>query len=112
MKRKKKNGEKEIQKTTTSVKKEKKVKEKDNYGECNICCTEDMYMGNVLLPCKHTNICEDCAIKFVNKPCPFCRERVTKWKKNKKKLPKSQSGRSKSVEINMEQIEAERNEMM
>ncbi|CAL1539545.1 unnamed protein product [Lymnaea stagnalis] len=44
---------------------------------CTLCLRERPLVS--LYPCMHTNICEGCTIKIIekrNRPCPFCRVRI------------------------------------
>ena len=47
-----------------------KAENKDN--ECAVCMLDNKNKI-AIIPCGHTQICEKCISKFVNKTCPICR---------------------------------------
>jgi hypothetical protein len=48
--------------------------ELDNAKLCVVClCAEK---SGVLLPCKHTGFCDECAVALLHSPCPLCKTRV------------------------------------
>ena len=45
------------------------------YGQCKSCRMENVYVNNILIPCFHNGICQECD-KMITK-CPFCFKGVT-----------------------------------
>lgn len=68
--------------TTTKVENKKELvreltqKLADDARLCKICYNDKKPISIVFAPCRHTATCEDCALKFIHKPCPYCRGKI------------------------------------
>lgn len=51
-----------------------KTHEADSLTACSLC--GEQTAGVQLIPCEHKEACIDCTIQFVQRGCPFCRERI------------------------------------
>ena len=48
--------------------------ELDNAKLCVVCLSAEK--SAVLLPCKHTGFCDECAVALLHGPCPLCQRRI------------------------------------